>query len=103
MTGKVCSEIRLKTETPNGMNYDAAKCKSYRIVPGSFFPLPTSYVFKMRETNGSGCGAHVEQVLGDVPATERCHCREQSAKVKTGESAHTPHSWLKRIFGKIAF
>lgn len=24
----------------------------------------------------AGCGAHVEQVLGDVPATERCRCRE---------------------------
>jgi hypothetical protein len=24
----------------------------------------------------AGCGAHVEQVLADVPATERCRCRE---------------------------
>jgi hypothetical protein len=26
-----------------------------------------------------GCGRHVEQVLGDVPVTDRCHCREQTA------------------------
>ena len=24
-----------------------------------------------------GCGAHVEQVLGDVPPEERCRCREK--------------------------
>ncbi|MFN8123989.1 MAG: hypothetical protein U0237_16380 [Thermoleophilia bacterium] len=23
-----------------------------------------------------GCGAHVEQVLGDVPKKERCRCRQ---------------------------
>jgi hypothetical protein len=23
----------------------------------------------------AGCGAHVEQVLGDVPADQRCTCR----------------------------
>lgn len=23
-----------------------------------------------------GCGAHVEMVLGDVPRSERCRCRE---------------------------
>jgi hypothetical protein len=26
----------------------------------------------------SGCGAHVEQVLGDVPRAERCQCREKA-------------------------
>jgi len=25
----------------------------------------------------AGCGAHVEQVLGNVPKSERCRCREQ--------------------------
>lgn len=24
----------------------------------------------------AGCGAHVEQVLGDVPESERCRCDE---------------------------
>lgn len=28
----------------------------------------------------AGCGAHVEQVLADVPATERCRCQETVAK-----------------------
>jgi len=28
----------------------------------------------------SGCGAHVEQVLGDVPAAKRCRCRETGAR-----------------------
>lgn len=23
-----------------------------------------------------GCGMHVEQVLGDIPQSERCQCRE---------------------------
>jgi hypothetical protein len=25
----------------------------------------------------AGCGAHVEQVLADVPAARRCRCREE--------------------------
>jgi hypothetical protein len=29
--------------------------------------------------NWAGCGAHVEQVLGDVPKSERCRCRETKA------------------------
>jgi hypothetical protein len=24
----------------------------------------------------TGCGAHIEAVLGDVPVAERCRCRE---------------------------
>jgi len=27
----------------------------------------------------AGCGAHVENVLGDVPKNERCRCDEQPA------------------------
>jgi hypothetical protein len=27
----------------------------------------------------AGCGAHIEQVLGDVPRAERCQCREAAA------------------------
>jgi hypothetical protein len=26
----------------------------------------------------SGCGRHVEQVLGDVPPAQRCRCRESA-------------------------
>ncbi len=28
----------------------------------------------------SGCGAHVEQVLGDVPRDQRCHCERPQPK-----------------------
>lgn len=28
----------------------------------------------------AGCGAHVEQVLADVPTTDRCRCREVTAQ-----------------------
>lgn len=34
-----------------------------------------------------GCGAHVEQVLGDVPPEKRCQCPR-------------PKGILSRIFGK---
>lgn len=27
----------------------------------------------------AGCGAHVQQVLADVPLSERCRCREATA------------------------
>ena len=42
----------------------------------------------------AGCGAHVEQVLADVPKAERCDCREKRAKGDPNDS-----SLLKRIFG----
>ncbi len=43
----------------------------------------------------AGCGAHVEQVLGNVPKAERCDCREKArAEKKPNES-----SILKRLFG----
>lgn len=45
----------------------------------------------------TGCGRHVEQVLGDVPVAERCHCRED-AKAKEGASGAP--GILSRIFGK---
>lgn len=27
----------------------------------------------------AGCGMHIDQVLGDVPAARRCRCREDKA------------------------
>lgn len=50
----------------------------------------------------AGCGAHIEQVLGDVPRDQRCHCREQAAAAP-GDA--TPQaggggSWLRNLFGK---
>ncbi|MEI2652700.1 MAG: hypothetical protein V9G12_11200 [Microthrixaceae bacterium] len=37
---------------------------------------------KCHKPTWSGCGAHVEQVLGDVPPAQRCHCREDKAAAK---------------------
>ncbi|HEX7479132.1 MAG TPA: hypothetical protein VF331_15105 [Polyangiales bacterium] len=43
----------------------------------------------------AGCGMHIEQVLGDVPADKRCTCRQerQSAQGK-GEG-----SFFSKLFG----
>lgn len=44
----------------------------------------------------AGCGAHVEQVLGDVPASDRCQCRaKKQASPPRGEKL----SFLRRLFG----
>jgi hypothetical protein len=52
----------------------------------------------------AGCGMHVEQVLGNVPPAERCHCREESPKQageKAGESPGTDlRSRLRALFGR---
>ena len=42
----------------------------------------------------AGCGRHIEQVLGDVPADKRCQCRES----KSAEPKSSKDSWLKRVF-----
>ena len=46
----------------------------------------------------AGCGLHIEQVLGDVPKEQRCHCREESAAAErpkaTGEAAPRKRFWL---------
>jgi hypothetical protein len=39
---------------------------------------------------------HVEEVLGDVPAAERCHCSEKRA---AEPRAHEGQSFWKRLFG----
>jgi hypothetical protein len=41
-----------------------------------------------------GCGAHVEQVLGDVPPENRCRCREAKRTESGGVGA-----LLQRLFG----
>ncbi|MEO8501349.1 MAG: hypothetical protein ABI565_10580 [Vicinamibacteria bacterium] len=42
----------------------------------------------------SGCGAHVEQVLGDVPKGERCQGHETTRPTASGKG-----SWLSNLFG----
>lgn len=57
----------------------------------------------------AGCGAHIEQILGDVPKAQRCNCREKP----TGETRAAPAAttsatpgggsvggFFKRLFGK---
>jgi hypothetical protein len=43
----------------------------------------------------AGCGAHIEQVLGDVPREARCQCREQ--KSQTPASGAATGSWMQRL------
>jgi len=43
----------------------------------------------------AGCGAHVEQVLFDVPRDERCKCNE---KPKAASGAEGESLW-KRLLG----
>lgn len=45
----------------------------------------------------SGCGAHVEQVLGDVPQDQRCKCRETRGKASASAGADAG-SWLQKLF-----
>jgi hypothetical protein len=47
----------------------------------------------------AGCGAHVEQVLADVPRAERCRFREEKAKARHSEEPGTPRSWLRKLLG----
>jgi hypothetical protein len=48
----------------------------------------------------AGCGAHVEQVLRDVPPADRCRCRE--AKSRDGEPSRISESrsWLQKLIWK---
>jgi len=46
------------------------------------------------------CGAHIEQVLGDVPAGDRCKCREEEKAAGSDQGGGAAGSWLKSLFGK---
>ena len=44
----------------------------------------------------AGCGAHIEQVLGDVPKSERCRCRAATAvraSAGVAPTAAAPRKW----------
>jgi len=47
----------------------------------------------------AGCGAHVEQVIGDVPPADRCRCREAPAKGREFARPPVARSWLSRLLG----
>lgn len=48
----------------------------------------------------AGCGAHVEQVLGNVPRAERCQCRESAPKEAAGAAPRDLRSIVRGLFGK---
>lgn len=41
----------------------------------------------------AGCGAHIEQVLAEVPKAERCRCREESSARATQQPAVKAGRW----------
>lgn len=48
----------------------------------------------------AGCGMHVEQVLGDVPAAQRCRCREEKPKQSGGDAGGDLRSRLRAWLGR---
>ena len=48
----------------------------------------------------AGCGLHVEQVLGDVPAAQRCCCREEPPKEPAGTGGGSLRSRVRALFGR---
>ncbi len=48
----------------------------------------------------AGCGAHVEQVLGNVPPADRCRCRETKATDVDPALKDERRSWLRDLFSK---
>jgi hypothetical protein len=48
----------------------------------------------------AGCGAHVEQVLGNVPPAARCRCREERAQNSAMPGVTGPRLWLRGLLGK---
>jgi hypothetical protein len=47
----------------------------------------------------AGCGAHIEQVLGDVPQDQRCRCREADCQDDQDKAAQ-PKGWIDRLIGR---
>mgnify|MGYP001616067726 CR=1 FL=1 len=47
----------------------------------------------------AGCGAHVEQVLRDVPVSDRCDCQQKTDKPSSA-SPSSSASWLSALFGR---
>lgn len=55
---------------------------------------------KCGKPSWAGCGAHVEQVLGNIPPADRCRCREtQGKKSQSADRQPAARSWLSRLLG----
>jgi hypothetical protein len=53
---------------------------------------------KCGKPSWAGCGAHIEQVLGNVPVADRCRCDEIRVQNRPPKAA-APRSWLSRLLG----
>jgi hypothetical protein len=49
---------------------------------------------RCRKPTYSGCGAHVESVLRDVPKDQRCKCREQPPAERDPADRAKPKRWF---------
>ena len=56
--------------------------------------MPTHHLPVLWQALWAGCGAHVEQVLGDVPADDRCACGADGGAGSSGGPG-----WLRRLLG----
>jgi hypothetical protein len=52
---------------------------------------------KCGKPSWSGCGAHVEQVLGDVPQSQRCQCKMQAKNVEPAK-----RTFMSKLLKKIS-
>ena len=48
----------------------------------------------------AGCGAHVEQVLRDVPPADRCRCHEAKSKDKEPAATGESRSWFRNLISR---
>ncbi len=56
---------------------------------------------KCHKPTWAGCGAHVEQVLGHVPKSARCTCRDASAtSTASGQASPGIGGAIRRFFSK---
>lgn len=54
---------------------------------------------KCNRPTWAGCGAHVEQVLGHVPAAERCQCRSEQTERTSGNGGGLGKA-IRSLFGR---
>ncbi|MGD6980329.1 MULTISPECIES: hypothetical protein [Citricoccus] len=56
---------------------------------------------KCGKTTWAGCGNHVDQVMRNVPVSNRCTCDQKAAVgAGAGGSAGAGSGWLGRLFGR---
>ena len=49
----------------------------------------------------AGCGMHVDQVLGDVPPSERCRCRERTDGAAKGDAKGSAPAEGRSLFDRL--